>query len=66
MTEGKGEWTLIALEAEDGARIYRIRAEPPAGIKKATFSESVIIEWRFGEGIPDRAPPQRCLRLKST
>jgi hypothetical protein len=53
--EQKGEWTLIALEAETGPRIYRIRSEPPAGVKKEVFSESVIIEWKFGEGLPDQA-----------
>lgn len=53
MTEQK-EWTLIALEAEDGQRIYRIRREPPVGVDKEIFSESVIIEWKFGEGLPDK------------
>jgi hypothetical protein len=55
VSEEKGEWTLIALEAEDGKRIYRIRLEPPAGVTKEIFGESVIIEWRFGEGVPDKA-----------
>ena len=55
MTAEKGKWNLIALETEDGPRIYRIRGEPPAGVEKEIFGESVIIEWRFGGAVPDKA-----------
>ena len=54
MTEEKSDWSLITLEAEDGPRVYRIRSAPPAGIEQKAFSESVIVEWRFGEGLPDK------------
>jgi hypothetical protein len=55
VTEEKGEWALIALETEDGPRIYRMRSGPPAGVEKEIFAENVIIEWKFGEGLPDHA-----------
>ncbi len=55
MSEENGSWDLIALEVEGGKRVYRIRSQAPAGVERTDFRENVIVEWRFGEGLPDQA-----------
>ena len=54
-SEEEGVWALIALETDAGPRIYRMRAGPPAGVKKEIFAENVIVEWRYDGGMPDEA-----------
>jgi hypothetical protein len=49
-----GEWTLIALQTEEGPRVYRIRLQPPTGVTPSEYSNCVIVEWAFEDALPDQ------------
>jgi hypothetical protein len=54
VTEKNGDWTIFVVEADGEKRIYRLRLEPPAGLVTSEYSNCVIVEWTFGDALPDQ------------
>ncbi len=55
MVEKDEGWTMFVVEVEGGEkRIYRIRLAPPAGVEPSAHSNCVIVEWKFGDALPDK------------
>lgn len=47
-------WSLITLEDEDGAKVYRFMMEQPEPSVVDRFTENVSIEWQYAaEGLPN-------------
>ncbi|MEW5914797.1 MAG: DUF695 domain-containing protein [Gemmatimonadota bacterium] len=55
MTLDNDNWLLLVGEADGEPRTYRIRQGIPDGVARETFTECVIIEWRYADrGFPDK------------
>lgn len=58
-------WEIIATESNVGKKVFRIRKVLPAGLQQAEFSECVMVEWKYGAGLPDAVMGQRLSQFES-